>query len=160
MVYSVWEFSCRPPILSGDGSKVFLYADGFIQARSIKTGKLMGKIRLEGVQYYYSNIGDGSKVWVDFEDSYTQGWDFGISGSTPIPISDVATDSPHLESSWQGNSKRYRIRDQVTDSEVFQLSGKYVDPTGIRWDGQYLVAGYVSGEMLILDFSHVLHQWG
>ena len=119
----------------------------------------MGEVRLEGavnVQGYYSHIGDSSRVWVDSGGSQTQGWDFGISGSTPIPISGVITDGPRLELNQYWNPKRHRIRDRATGNEVFRLSGKYANPTATKWDGQYLVAGYESGEVLILDFNHIL----
>jgi len=113
----------------------------------------MGEVRLEGseeVHDYYSPIGGGSRVWIWFGGPQTQGWNFGISGSTPISISGVTPESPHLELSEQVNTKRYRIRDKATDNDIFQLSGKYADPTRKEWDGHYLVAGYESGEVLIL----------
>ena len=50
------------------------------------------------------------------------------------------------------------IRDKVTGKKVFQLSGRYKKPKAVRWDGQYLVAGYESGEVLILDFHHMYPQ--
>jgi len=50
------------------------------------------------------------------------------------------------------------IKDTVTGKEVFQLVGRYAKPTDMQWDGQYLVAGYMSGEVLILDFNCVLLQ--
>jgi len=87
-----------------------------------------------------------------------QGWDFGTSGSTPVPISGVTPDGPHLELNWPENHKRYRIRDNATGNDIFQLSGKYANPTCIEWDDQYLVAGYESGEVLILGFNHMLPQ--
>ena len=121
----------------------------------------MGEVRLEGsvgVQHYYSHIGDGSRVWVLFKDSQMQGWDFGISGSTPVPISGVTPDAPHLELKQPENNKRYRIRDKATGNDIFQLSGKYADPTCEEWNGQYLVTGYESGEVLILDVNHMLPQ--
>ena len=98
-------------------------------------------------------------IWVNFEDSQTQGWDFGISDPTPIPLPDVNPDDPHLELNSQWTANQHRIRDKGTGNEVFHLSGKYAHPTDIQWDGQYLVAGYESGEVLILDFNHMLHQW-
>jgi len=121
----------------------------------------VGEVRLEGsvrVQHYYSYIGDGSRVWVLFDNSKTKGWDFGISGATPISISGVTPEGPHLELIWPGNNKRYRIRDKATGNDIFQLSGKYANPTCNKWDGQYLVAGYESREVLILDFNHMLPQ--
>ena len=48
------------------------------------------------------------------------------------------------------------IKDTVTGNEVFQLFGKYASPYKVQWDGQYLVACYRSGELLILDFNQML----
>ena len=161
VVDTPWKSWCMNPIISGDGSKVFFLNNNSIQAWSVQTGELTGEVGLEGlaeVQGYYSHSGDGSRVWVDFKDSQTQGWDFGISDPTPIPLPDVNPDDPHLELNRQGRANQYGIRDKATGNEVFQLSGKYADPTDIQWDGQYLVAGYESGEVLILDFNHMLPQ--
>ena len=156
-----WESWCISPIISGDGSKVFFLADNFIQAWSIETGELVGEVELEGsggVEDYYSHIGDGSRIWVNLRNSPTKGRDFGISDPTPIPLPDMTPDGPHLELNRQGNANKYRIRDKDTGTKVFQLSGKYTNPTDIDWDGQYLAAGYESGEVLILDFNHILPQ--
>jgi hypothetical protein len=51
-----------------------------------------------------------------------------------------------------------RIEDAFTREEVFRLSGRYRKPTIARWDGRSLVAGYRSGEVLILDFDNALHH--
>jgi len=40
------------------------------------------------------------------------------------------------------------IQDAITGKEVFQLVGRYAKPKRAQWDGQYLVAGYTSGEVL------------
>ena len=162
VVDTPWKSWFTRPIISGDGSKVFILGDDSIQAWSAQTGEHVGQVRFEGsqkVDSYYSHTGDGSRIWVNFEDSQTQGWDFGISDPTPIPLPDVNPDDPHLELNRQWRANQYGIRDKVTGNEVFQLSGKYADPTAIKWDGQYLVAGYESGEVLILDFNHMLPQW-
>jgi len=49
-----------------------------------------------------------------------------------------------------------RIEDVAAGKEVFQLAGRYAKPSVTQWDGQYLVAGYDSGEVLILDFSYTI----
>ena len=43
-------------------------------------------------------------------------------------------------------------------TEVFQLSGRYAKFCTVQWDGRYLIAGYGSGEVLILDFYHLFLQ--
>jgi len=51
-----------------------------------------------------------------------------------------------------------RMTDTATNKEVFWLYGGYAKPSAIRWDGRYLVAGYDSGEVLILDFGCMIPQ--
>ena len=113
------------------------------------------KIELDGEIYLDSLCIDNSRVWICSKRSSVQeGWDFGISGSSPIPLN-PSTERPHLDfigdASWQTNGPCW-IKDRVTGKNIFQLSGRYARPDDVRWDGQYLVAGYKSGEVLILDF--------
>jgi len=151
-IHKVWLFR-----VSGDGSKVFLLSDKSIQARSTWTGEIVGEVILEGEPLTDSLVVDGSKVWVHFEGSQTQGWDF--TGSTPFQLSStppLPLKRPHLEFIniiELGNISPSRIKDVVTGKEVFQLSGRHAEPTVTQWDGRYLVAGYNSGEVLILDFK-------
>ena len=147
--------------ITGDGSRVLQVDDKSILAWSIWTGEPAGKESLEGG---YSHVFDplrmdGSKVLVRFGKSSTQGWDFGIPGSTPIQFSGTSSDRPCLDFidvRWWSNTSPVRVEDRVTGKEVFQLCDEYAKPTATQWDGQYLIAGYGSGEVLILDFSHVL----
>ena len=146
--------------ISADGSKVFLLCWESIQALSIWTGQVVGEVTLEGEPLDDSLIVDGSRVWVWFKDSQTQGWDFGFPGSTPVPVPNLPLDSPHLlfiGTELQEISPS-RVVDTVTRKEVFQLSGRYADPYVAQLDGHYLVTGYRSGEVLILDFSHMISQ--
>ena len=144
--------------ISGDGSKVFHLDHKYIHVWSIWTGEVVGEVRLKGEPSYHPLIMDGLRVWVHFEDSQTQGWDFGIPGSAPVPLSNPPPDRPHLE--FIGDTEMWgtgasRIKDMVTGKEFFQLHGRYARPTTVQWGGQYLVAGYDSGEVLILDFNHM-----
>ena len=146
--------------ISGDGSKIFLLCKESIQALSIWTGGVVGQVRLEGEPLYDSLIMDGLRVWLFLKDLQIQGWDFGISDSTPVPPSNISLDKPHFcflgtESQCIGPP---RVEDTVTRKEIFQLFGRYAKPYVARWDGQYLVAGYESGEVLILDFNRVIFQ--
>jgi len=148
--------------ITGDGSRVLQLDDRFISAWSIWTGEPAGKEVLE-VCYYCNNFDplrmDGSKVLVCSGGFVTQGWDFGMLSSTPIQFSEATSDRPRLDCiynvNWQ-NTSPVRVEDRVTGKEVFQLYGRYAKPSAIQWDGQYLIAGYESGEVLILDFGHVL----
>ena len=120
----------------------------------------MGKVALEDVPYFDSLYVDGSKIWVCFKDTQTQGWDFGITGSSPTQLSNTSLDKPYLD--LIGGTKWYTgpctIKDASTGKEVFQLTGRYATPYEAQWDGRYLVVGYQSGEVLILDFKHALLQ--
>ena len=146
--------------ISGDGSKVFLLHGKSIQVWTIQTGEVVGGVKFEGQPLHDSLIVDGSRAWVHFWDLCVQGWDFGLPGSTPIPLSNTLPDRPRLciiGTIWQ-NTSPLKIEDRVTGKKIFQLSGRYAKPDKIRWDGRYLVAGYESGEVLILDFIHMIPQ--
>jgi WD40 repeat protein len=142
--------------ISGDGSRVFCLDKDYVQAWSISTGEVVGRVYLpvdlsEGARLTI----DGSRAWV-----LTYGWDFGISGSPPI-LPGVLPVRPHLD--FTGGVRKYRtilpaIEDTVTRKVVFQLPAKLASPSDLQWDGQYLVAGYENGEVLILDFSNMLLQ--
>jgi WD40 repeat protein len=140
--------------ISGDGSKVFSLAGGSIHAWSMWTGEAMGKVEVRDTSY----LGplDGSKILVHCKyDTQTEVLDFGISGSHPIYIHNTSLERPRLHGiSWWTNGPS-KIEDSVTGKEVFWLSGRYAEPVEAQWDGQYLVAGYKSGEVLILDFNHL-----
>ena len=99
---------------------------------------------------------DGSRIWVQHWDLPTQGWDFGTSSSSFIPSSIGSTGRPLLDfiggTGWQ-TSRPSHIT--IGGKEIFQLSGGHAFPLSVQWDGQYLIAGYRSGEVLILDFHHM-----
>ena len=142
--------------ISGDGSKIFILTDNFIQAWSMWTGEVVGQVELKGKHRPLLDplsIG-GSRIWVWFMDLSTQGWDFGILGSSPILLSSTL-ERPHLDFIRWPNA---RVKDRVTGRDIFKLSGRYAEPTQVQWDGQYLVAGYKTGEVLILDFNYMLPQ--
>jgi len=141
--------------MSGDGSKVFLLDDECVQAWSIQTGELVGKMKLGCKGPFGPLIIDGSRVWAHSNSLQTQGWDFGTSGSAPIPLSSTPPDGPRLEFIKQPTGPP-RIKDTVTEKDIFWLCGGYAKPPAVQWDGQYLVLGCGSGEVLILDFKHTI----
>ena len=148
----VWDLR-----ISGDGSKLFCLDGELIRAWSIQTGEAVGKMQLkDGAMCLDPLHVDGSKIWACFMGSLVQGWDFGVSGSSPIPLSNTPSERPYLHFT---NGSRLggpdKIEDTVTGKEVFQLSGRYVEPTATQWDGRYLITGYDSGEVVILDFDHL-----
>jgi hypothetical protein len=147
--------------ITEDGSRVLQVDSHYVQAWSICTGESAGRGVLD--QYDQSQFDplrmSGSRILVRSGETLVQGWDFGTPGSTPVQFSEISSDRPHLNfidvRRWSKDSP-VRIEDSVTGKEVFQLCGKYAKPSATQWDGQYLIAGYESGEVLILDFSHVL----
>ena len=145
--------------ISGDGSKVFLLDGRSIQAWSIQTGKIVGEVWLERKPRAGSLVVNGSNVFVHFGHSQVQGWDFGTPGSAPTLLSNIPPPNRlHLDffsKTREGTTYVSRIKDTATGKEVFRLPQRYAKPLGIQWNGRYLVAGYDSGEILILDFSHM-----
>ena len=149
--------------ISGDGSKIFFLSKESIQAWSMWTWEPVGEVKLGlGVGPYLDSLcTDSSRVRIHSENSLVQeGWDFGTSGSSPVQFN-PSTGRPRLDfvggAIWQVNDLSW-IRDTITGRVVFRLSGRYAEPNDIQWDGQYLVAGYDSGGVLILDFDHVYSQ--
>ncbi|KAF9643975.1 WD40 repeat-like protein [Thelephora ganbajun] len=151
--------------ISGDESRVFQVTNAkgkeSIQVWSIWTGELMGKVELEcNITHRFNPLHmDGTKILVNSGGLLTQCWDFGTPGSTPIQLSEISSDRPHLDFidiRWWSRNEPVRVEDRITGKEVFQLPGRYANPSTTQWDGQYLIAGYESGEVLILDFGHML----
>ena len=140
--------------MSGDGTKVFYLCWRSIQAWSTLTGEVVDKVQIKLSNLRRSLRVDGSRVWVQSPFSEPLGWDFGVPGSPPIQLSNASLFHPNGTKSW--NAYQSRIKDAVTGKVVFHLGGKFVNPVGSQWDGQYLVAGYESGEVLILDFNSML----
>jgi WD40 repeat protein len=147
--------------ISGDGSKVFLLAGTFIQAWSVWTGELVGGVESTDESYPDLFRMGGSRMGLRFPNSLTLGWDFGILGSSPVPLPSQPSERLHVDSvgfftRWHKGP--YQVKDVVTGKEVFQLSERYVTPKVVQWDGQYLIAGYESGGVLILSFNQALSQ--
>jgi WD40 repeat protein len=142
--------------ISGDGSKVFCLGGGSIRAWSIETGVATGGVGLKGQPLSGSLTVDGSRVWVRLNDFSVQGWDFEISDSPPIPLSDEPPSRHRLvfiDGTREWNTGPSRIEDTSTGKEVFRLSGRYARPDRTLWDGRYLVAGYHSGEVMVMDLG-------
>jgi WD40 repeat protein len=148
--------------ISGDGTKVFsVNSSGSvhrIHAWSLWTWEPAGTVEWETRYPYYLNSfhADGSKVWVQSGDLTPKGWDFGILGSPPIPLSNLSPDRPCFDFIHTVPCGGLSfVKNTVTGKEIFRLSGKHIKPYCVRWDGQYLVAGYYDGEVVILDFKHL-----
>jgi len=146
------KITIRDIKISGDGSKVFYLTSTSIWAWPIWTEGTMRKVG-DGFIDGESLMVEGSRVWVHSSSGEPQGWDFETPDSSPTWLSNM----PLL---YAGDTKLwdvglFRIKDTTTEKVVLQLVGKYVRPVDVQWDGQHLIAGYVSGEVLILDLSHI-----
>ena len=103
---------------------------------------------------------DSSKVWVNFPSQGIEGWDFGVlDPSSSIKQCTGPPNRPHLDFVGCiriGRSHLPGIEDTFTGKEVFRVPSRYARPNDAQWDGQYLVAGYDTGEVLILDCNCTL----
>ena len=140
--------------ISGDGSKVFCVYWTSIKAWSIQTGEFIGKVGLDEPQR--SLTVDGSRIWVYSTLPEPQGWDFGIPGSPPTLVPN--TPPSHSSDTMLWDTVLSRIRGAANGKLLFQLGGGFAKHADVQWDGHYLVAGYTSGEVLILNFNHMLPQ--
>ena len=139
--------------ISGDGSKIFDLCSPSIWAWSIQTGEDVGKVKIRYPGVTGSLIVYGSKVWVHYPQSEYEGWDFGVSGSTPIHLSGM----PALSNgSILWDPRQGRIKNAVTGGVIFQLSGRFANTADVQCDGSHLVAGYESGEILLLNLKDVI----
>ena len=157
--------------IAEDGSKVFLLDDEVVQAWSLSTGEIMGRI---GFTYKQPDrlVLDGSKVWLlgsnptgwGSSGPRPLGWDFGIPDSSPVPLDGTSFGVPHPNS--PRGVGRFRmvhtwIEDTVTRRRVFHLPKKLADlltKSNTRWDDGFLVIGLPSGEMVILDFKSMFSK--
>ena len=146
--------------ISGDGSRVF-YVDGHkLRSWSIETKECIS-MDSGSSKYFLDPLRmNDSKVLVQLGVSSTEVLDFGAPGSTCIQSSGLSLDRPQLNlvdnRIW--SSGPVQIEDSGTGKVLFQLYGKYREPSAIQWDGQYLIAGYASGEVLMLDFGQMFTE--
>jgi WD40 repeat protein len=138
--------------ISGDGSKVFYISDSFLKALHLWTGKFVGKVYINPRSQWPFLVVDGSRVWVN-NSKQIEGWDFGIPGSSSIKACFTPPNRPHLD--FVGGIRHHRtllpsIEDTITGKEFLRLPEGLRNPTDAQWDGQYLVAGYEAGDVLIL----------
>ena len=83
-------------MISGDGSRIFCLVDNLLQAWFTQTGEAAGEVEVEDDQYMDFLCMGGSRIWVCSHNKPTQGWDFGVSGSAPVSLSNTSSDCPHL----------------------------------------------------------------
>ena len=138
--------------ISGDGYRVFGLCAPSIWAWSLQTGEVVGKMKINyGPGSGGFLIVDGSKVWAYWPVPNHKGWDFGIQGSTPVKLH--KKHKPPSLKLWDPDQAG--IINPVTREVVFKLSGGFANPVRVDCNDSYLVAGYQSGEVLILDLMNV-----
>ena len=143
--------------ISGDGSKVFCLDRSLIQAWSIQTGEVIGKVEVGGSSLVSGTLTVvGSRVWVYHRESGYKGWDFGTLGLPPVQLSDVPMF--HLNDTMVWDISLSRIKDTVTGKVLFQLSGRFANPVDVQCHNCHLFASYIYGEVLVLDINHILLQ--
>jgi len=146
--------------VSGDGSKLFSLYEQSIHAWDIWTGGAVGKVS----PYFTPGeilATDGSKLWIEIRSNNNlgdQGWDFGISGSSPVGLFNKFPDKLHLNDTKVWEIGTSRMKDVVTGKVVLQLPERFGKVVQMQLGGQYLVISFRSREVLILDVSHMLLQ--
>ena len=101
---------------------------------------------------------DGSTVWMNSIKN-NMGWNFRISDSSSLESCLVPLSRSHLD--FVGGIRSFKstippIEDTITGREFLRLPRNLGHPTDAQWDGQYLVAGYDTGDVLILKCNCTL----
>ena len=143
--------------IAEDGSRVFSIGDREIQAQSIQTGKIVGKAGIRFRAYGYASLTVcGSKVWVHYPDAETQVWDFGTPDSPPAQLPNIPLHVFHHSGTVLWDAGPSCVKEKATGKVFFWLSKGYGKPVDVQWSDQHLVASFISGKVLVLDFSHIL----
>ena len=143
--------------ISEDGSRVFSINARMIQAQSTQTGEILGKTGIKFVDYNVASLTvKGSRVWVHYPNSETQVWDFGTPGLSPIQLPNMVIEILHPGGVVLWDTSLSCVQEKANGKVVFRLPKRYGKPVDVQWNGQYLAASFISGEVLVLDFGHVL----
>ena len=143
--------------ISEDGSRFFSIGARIIQAQSMQTGDIVGKAAIKFLDANRASLTVyGSRVWVHYPNAETQVWDFGVLDSTPVQLPNIPLHVLHSCGAMLWDTGPSCVKENATGKVVFQLSKRYGRPVNVYWNGQYLVAAFMSGEVLVLDFSHML----
>ena len=167
---NVWDvekeklhFSVDEPItlddlkISEDGSKVFLLGTRSIKAWSIQTGETVSIVEIKYVPHSLGTLTvDGSKVWIHNSHAEDQVWDFGTPGSSPVQLPNTPLSRLHPVGAILWDSSISGIKVKATGKVVFRLPKRYGRPVHVQWNDQNLVACFITGEVLSLDFSHAI----
>ena len=142
--------------IGDDGSTIFCLGETYIQAWSIMTGEVLGKVKVEFSVHKRNLVVDGLRVWACNSKSKDQRWDFGVPGSPPIQLPNISPSKLHPNGALLWNLAESKVQDVVTGGVVFQLPKSLGKPIDVQWNDQNLVICFGSTEVLILDFTHVL----
>ena len=143
--------------IAEDGSRVFSIGARAIQAQSIQTGEIVGKAGIEFIIYNTASLTvHESKVWVHYPGAETQVWDFGTPDSPPVQLSNMPLHIINPTDTLLWDTGPSCVKEMATRKVVFWLSKRYGKPVNVQWNDQYLVVSFISGKVLVLDFSHIL----
>ena len=144
--------------ISEDGSVVHGFDLWSIQTWSVPTCRPVGSIEVAGNPPYLDPLSTGSsRTWICSKDTPSKKLDCTVLGSSLTLSLNTSLERPHLDvvHNTLSGTNSCLVKDTVTGKEVLRLLGKYEKPSCVQWDGQYLIAGYDNGEVLILDFQHL-----
>ena len=105
---------------------------------------------------------DGPIIWIrSSKRSQAWGWDSTDLWSPPLDSFDSTNGHPmvclHVRRGPWYNTIQSKIIDTTSQTEVFRLPGLIEHPGKVAWDGRYLFAVDENGELLIVDFVHMIH---
>ena len=143
--------------ISEDGSRIFSIGARVIQVQSIQTGEIVGKAGIKLIDYDRASLTvNGSRLWVHYLNAETQVWDFGTPDSSPIQVPNIPLYILHPSGMMLWDAGPSCVKEKATGKVVFWLCKRYGKPVNVQWNDQYLFASFISGEVLVLDFSHLL----
>ena len=143
--------------ISEDGSRVFSIGESVIQAQSIQTGEIVAKAGIKFIARNKASLTvDGSRIWVYYPNAESQVWDFGVLDSHPVQLPDTSLHILNPNGTMVWDTGLSCVKNKATGNVIFRLSKRYGRPVNVKWNDQHFLASFISGEVLVLDFSHIL----
>ena len=168
----IWDVEKQEPLLAADSihtsvndlkisgnGKVFYLYGNFIGVCSIWTGQMLGRAAVV-IDFPVSLIVDGNRAWaqgvqVEQEGLVQEGWDFEIPDS-PVQSDKGFPSKLHPNGNILWNVGLFRVQEIASGKILFQLNAGLGKPADVQWNDKYLFICFLSGKVLILDFSYVL----
>ena len=145
--------------ISEDGSRVFSIGERVIQSQSMQTGEIVGKASIKYMEYNTATLTiNGSRVWVRYSAAETHVWDFGTLYLTPTQLPNTTLEVHHPNGVVLWDSSLCCVKEKASGNVVFWPPKGYGETVDVQWNDQYLIASFKSGEVLVLDFSHMFPQ--